>query len=137
MAKRDYYEVLGLERAASEADIKKAYRRLAMKHHPDRNPDDAEAEAAFKEAKEAYEILSDAQKRAAYDQFGHAGVERSAGMGGGGCQLSFSSSAASGGANAMTVTTASAINSPGFLNWLVRIMSPLLLVLTRTQHPRP
>ena len=84
MAKLDYYEVLGLERAASEADIKKAYRRLAMKHHPDRNPDDAEAEAAFKEAKEAYEILSDAQKRAAYDQFGHAGVERSAGMGGGG-----------------------------------------------------
>jgi len=84
MSRRDYYEVLGVDRAASEADIKKAYRRLAMKHHPDRNPDDTESEAAFKEAKEAYEILSDAQKRAAYDQFGHAGVDQAAGRGGGG-----------------------------------------------------
>ncbi|MFW2404881.1 MAG: molecular chaperone DnaJ [Gammaproteobacteria bacterium] len=83
MSKRDFYEVLGVERDATEADIKKAYRRLAMKHHPDRNPDDAAAEASFKEAKEAYEILSDAQKRAAYDQFGHAGVDQQAGMGGG------------------------------------------------------
>ena len=75
MAKRDYYEVLGVPRNASEADIKKSYRRLAMKYHPDRNPDDTSAEGSFKEAKEAYEILSDAQKRAAYDQFGHAGVD--------------------------------------------------------------
>ncbi len=83
MSKRDYYEVLCVEKTASEVEIKKAYRRLAMKHHPDRNPDDTEAEAKFKEAKEAYEVLSDAQKRAAYDQFGHVGVEQGAGMGGG------------------------------------------------------
>lgn len=75
MAKRDYYEVLGVARNAPEADIKKAYRRLAMKHHPDRNPDDKSAEARFKEANEAYEVLADAQKRAAYDQFGHAGID--------------------------------------------------------------
>jgi len=79
MAKRDYYEVLGVDRSAAEADIKKSYRRLAMKYHPDRNPDDAAAEASFKEAKEAYEILSSQEKRAAYDQFGHAGVDGSAG----------------------------------------------------------
>ena len=78
MSKRDYYEVLGVPRNTSEADIKKSYRRLAMKYHPDRNPGDASAEASFKEAKEAYEVLSDAQKRAAYDQFGHAGVDPSA-----------------------------------------------------------
>lgn len=82
MSKRDYYEVLGCERNATQAEIKKAYRRLAMKHHPDRNSDDVDAEARFKEAKEAYEILSDDQKRAAYDQFGHAGVDP--GMAGGG-----------------------------------------------------
>jgi molecular chaperone DnaJ len=82
MSKRDYYDVLGVKRDASEADIKKSYRRLAMKHHPDRNPDDAEAEVSFKEAKEAYEVLSNAQKRAAYDQFGHAGLEQGAGPGG-------------------------------------------------------
>ena len=84
MAKRDYYEVLGCGRDAAEADIKKAYRRLAMKHHPDRNPDDADAEAKFKEAKEAYEVLTDKDKRSAYDQFGHAGVEAGAGRPGGG-----------------------------------------------------
>jgi molecular chaperone DnaJ len=84
MAKRDFYEVLGINRDASEDDIKKAYRRLAMKWHPDRNPDNPKAEEHFKEAKEAYEILSDAQKRAAYDQFGHAGVDPHAGMGAGG-----------------------------------------------------
>jgi len=67
MSKRDYYEVLGVQKNASEAEIKKAYRRLAMKHHPDRNPDDQSAEANFKEAKEAYEVLADAQKRSAYD----------------------------------------------------------------------
>ena len=75
MAKRDYYETLGVERGATEGDLKKAYRRLAMKYHPDRNPDDADAEERFKEASEAYEVLSDAQRRQAYDQFGHAAFE--------------------------------------------------------------
>ena len=84
MSKRDYYDVLGVDRSASEPDIKKAYRRIAMKFHPDRNPDDADADAKFKEATEAYEILSDSEKRGAYDQFGHAGVDPS--MGGGGFQ---------------------------------------------------
>ncbi len=84
MAKRDYYEILGLARNASEAELKKAYRRLAMKYHPDRNPGDAVAEEHFKEAKEAYEVLSSAQKRAAYDQFGHAGVSGGPGAGQGG-----------------------------------------------------
>jgi len=83
MAKRDYYEVLGLNRDAPEEDIKKAYRKLAMKWHPDRNPDNPRAEERFKEAKEAYEILSDGSKRAAYDQFGHAGVDSSAAAGAG------------------------------------------------------
>ena len=83
MSKRDYYDVLGINRDAGEEEIKKAYRKLAMKYHPDRNPDNPKAEERFKEAKEAYEILSDAQKRAAYDQFGHAGVDPQAGMGGG------------------------------------------------------
>ncbi|HHJ80803.1 MAG TPA: molecular chaperone DnaJ, partial [Candidatus Tenderia electrophaga] len=84
MAKRDLYEILGVAKNASEADIKKAYRRAAQKHHPDRNPDNTEAEEKFKEAKQAYEVLSNAQKRAAYDQFGHAGVDQSAGGGPGG-----------------------------------------------------
>ena len=82
--KRDYYTVLGVPRDASDEDIKKSYRKLAMKHHPDRAPDDKGAEEKFKEAKEAYEILSDAKKRAAYDQFGHAGVDPAAGFGGAG-----------------------------------------------------
>ncbi len=84
MAKRDFYEVLGVERGVSEAELKKAYRRLAMKHHPDRNPDDKASEEKFKEANEAYEVLSDASKRAAYDQYGHAGVDPQMGGGGGG-----------------------------------------------------
>ncbi len=82
MAKKDYYEVLGINKDASEEEIKKAYRKLAMKHHPDRNPDNPKAEEHFKEAKEAYETLSDDQKRAAYDQYGHAAFE-AGGMGGG------------------------------------------------------
>ncbi len=79
MAKRDYYEILSVPRNATESDLKRAYRRLAMKHHPDRNPGDRAAEEQFKEAKEAYEILTDARKRAAYNQFGHAGVDPAAG----------------------------------------------------------
>uniref|UniRef100_UPI0033420F84 molecular chaperone DnaJ n=1 Tax=Castellaniella defragrans TaxID=75697 RepID=UPI0033420F84 len=88
MAKRDFYEILGVAKNASEDDIRKAYRKLAMKYHPDRNPDSKEAEDKFKEVKEAYEILSDEEKRAAYDRFGHAGVDPNAaggaGMGGAG-----------------------------------------------------
>ncbi|TVQ88995.1 MAG: molecular chaperone DnaJ [Chromatiaceae bacterium] len=82
MAKPDYYESLGLSRNASEQDIKKAFRRLAMKYHPDRNPDNAEALAKFKEAKEAHDVLTDPRKRSAYDQFGHAGVSNQGGFGG-------------------------------------------------------
>ena len=79
MSKRDYYEVLGVDRQASEQQIKSAYRKLALKHHPDRNPGDAKAEETFKEAAEAYAVLADAQKRSLYDRFGHAGVNASAG----------------------------------------------------------
>ncbi len=82
MAKRDYYEVLGVNKDADEGAIKKAYRKLALKYHPDRNPDDKEAEEKFKEAAEAYEVLSDAQKRARYDRYGHAGVSGNGGGGG-------------------------------------------------------
>ena len=92
MSKRDYYEVLGVNKSVNEADLKKAYRRLAMKYHPDRNPDDKATEAKFKEAKEAYDVLSDAEKRATYDQFGHAAFENG-GMGAGG----FGGGAAAGG----------------------------------------
>ena len=84
MSKRDYYEVLGVKRDVNEVELKKAYRRLAMKYHPDRNADNPEAEEKFKECKEAYDVLSDPQKRSAYDQFGHAGVDPSQGAGGGG-----------------------------------------------------
>src|ERR1700747_1218557 len=89
MAKRDYYKVLDVPRGATEAEIKKAYRRLAMKYHPDRNPNDEEAEERFKEAKEACEVLTDAKKRAAYDKYGHAGVE-AASRGGRGAGDAFS-----------------------------------------------
>lgn len=82
MAKKDYYEVLGLSRQASNEEIKKSFKKLAMKYHPDRNPDNPKAEDSFKEAKEAYEVLSDSNKRSAYDQFGHAGVDQSLGGGG-------------------------------------------------------
>ena len=82
MSKRDYYEILGVSKSASADEIKKAYRKLAIKYHPDKNPGDKSAEEKFKEAAEAYEILSDNDKRARYDQFGHAGAGGAAGGGG-------------------------------------------------------
>ena len=82
--KRDYYEVLGVQKGASQDEIKKAYHKLAKQYHPDLHPGDKEAEAKFKEANEAYEVLSDDQKRAKYDQFGHAGVDPNYGAGAGG-----------------------------------------------------
>jgi molecular chaperone DnaJ len=91
MAKRDYYEILGVSKGIDAKELKKAYRKLAMKYHPDRNPDDKDADAKFKEATEAYEILGDEKKRAAYDQYGHAGVDPNAaggGFGGGGGNFS-------------------------------------------------
>ena len=81
MAKRDYYEVLGVERGCGDGDLKAAFRKLAMKYHPDRNPGDKDCEHQFKEINEAYEVLKDGDKRAAYDRFGHAAFEQ--GMGGG------------------------------------------------------
>lgn len=82
MAKRDYYDILGVNKSADEAEIKKAYRKLAMQFHPDKNPDNKEAEEKFKEASEAYEILSDKEKRQIYDQYGHAGIDNQFGGGG-------------------------------------------------------
>ena len=83
MSKRDYYEILGVSKTATEVEIKAAYRKLAIKYHPDKNPDDPEAEDKFKEAAEAYSVLSDPGKRASYDRFGHAGVGAGAGAGAG------------------------------------------------------
>ncbi|SDS60591.1 molecular chaperone DnaJ [Formosa sp. Hel1_31_208] len=87
MAKKDYYEVLGVDKNASAAEIKKAYRKMALKFHPDKNPDDTDAEAKFKEAAEAYEVLSNADKKARYDQFGHQAFEGAGGFGGGGMNM--------------------------------------------------
>ena len=84
MSKRDYYEVLGVGKSDDDKEIKKAYRRVAMKYHPDRNPDDPDADEKFKEATEAYDVLMDSEKRAAYDQYGHAGVDPNMGGGFGG-----------------------------------------------------
>ncbi|NQY09253.1 MAG: molecular chaperone DnaJ [Flavobacteriales bacterium] len=84
MSKRDYYEVLGIDKSAGEGEIKKAYRKAAVKHHPDKNPNDPSAEEKFKEAAEAYEVLSNGDKKARYDRFGHAGMSGAAGGGGGG-----------------------------------------------------
>lgn len=90
MSKRDYYEILGVSRDADSKDIKKAYRRIAMKNHPDRNPEDPKADDIFKEATEAYEVLSSEEKREAYDRFGHEGVNAGGGFGGGGGAGGFS-----------------------------------------------
>lgn len=87
MEKRDYYEVLGISKSASDAEIKKAYRKMALKYHPDKNPDDVESETKFKEAAEAYEVLSNQEKRSKYDRFGHAGLGGGAGFGGGGMSM--------------------------------------------------
>lgn len=87
MAKRDYYEVLGIGKGASSSEIKKAYRKMAIKYHPDKNPDDKEAEAKFKEAAEAYEVLSNPDKKSRYDQFGHQAFEGGGGFGGGGMNM--------------------------------------------------
>ena len=87
--KRDYYEILGVSKSASEEEIKKAYRKMAIKYHPDKNPDNKESEEKFKEAAEAYEVLSNAQKKAQFDRFGHAGMGGAAGggFGGGGMNM--------------------------------------------------
>jgi molecular chaperone DnaJ len=87
MAKRDYYEILGVSKSSSADEIKKAYRKKAIKFHPDKNPDNKEAEEKFKEAAEAYEVLSNDEKKQRYDQFGHAGVDGQSGFGGGGMNM--------------------------------------------------
>src|SRR5512142_137621 len=91
MSKRDYYEVLGVARSCSEVELKAAFRKLAMQHHPDRNPGDQDCEHKFKEINEAYDVLKDGDKRAAYDRFGHAAFEQGGGMGAGGFSAAFGS----------------------------------------------
>jgi molecular chaperone DnaJ len=87
MAKQDYYDILGISKGVSDGEIKKAYRKMALKYHPDKNPDDKAAEEKFKQAAEAYEVLSDPDKRARYDQFGHQAFEGAGGFGGGGMNM--------------------------------------------------
>lgn len=87
MAKQDYYDILGISKGASAAEIKKAYRKMALKYHPDKNPDDKTAEEKFKQAAEAYEVLSDPDKKSRYDQFGHQAFEGAGGFGGGGMNM--------------------------------------------------
>ena len=87
MSKRDYYEVLGVSKSASQSEIKKAYRKMAIQYHPDKNPDDKAAEEKFKEAAEAYDVLSNTEKKQRYDQFGHAGMGNRGGFGGGGMNM--------------------------------------------------
>jgi len=87
MSKRDYYDILGVSKNATADELKKAYRKLAIKYHPDKNPDDKDAEEKFKEAAEAYDVLSNPEKKGRYDQFGHAGMGGGAGFGGGGFSM--------------------------------------------------
>ena len=108
MAQRDFYEVLGVGRDADEAQIKSAFRKKAMQYHPDRNPGDGEAERSFKQVNEAYEILKDAEKRAAYDRFGHAAFEQGGGPGQGGFGPAGSSSISAAAASATFSKTFSA-----------------------------
>ena len=91
MAKRDYYEILGVSKGATDEELKKAYRKMAIKYHPDKNPDNPEAEDMFKEAAEAYEVLNNAEKRAQYDRFGHQGMRGAGGGAGGGMNMMISS----------------------------------------------
>ena len=87
MSKRDYYDILGVSKSATADELKKAYRKLAIKYHPDKNPDDKDAEEKFKEAAEAYDVLSNPEKKSRYDQFGHAGMSGGSGFGGGGFSM--------------------------------------------------
>ena len=111
MSKRDYYEVLGVQRTVTEVELKTAYRKLAMKYHPDRNPGDGECEMKFKEVNEAYEVLKDGDKRAAYDRFGHAAFEQGAGGPGFGADFASTTSSACAGARAAPAASAAPISA--------------------------